>query len=102
MPRKSHPLDKTLPAGFYGEVPRPPQIVDVLVESGAMRSKSKGFVPAVVLTLTDENGNVYHGMMRCDGDEMLQVAEDITRCAEAARNDVKASTPGKGKSHGPS
>jgi hypothetical protein len=101
MTRKQHPADKSLPRGLYADTrPAPPQIVDIVIESGAMRSRSEGLIPTVMFTLTDDTGGKYEGMMRCDGPEMAQVANDILEAIVVARQDVTASRPGSGKSHG--
>lgn len=96
----AHPKDQIKPSGLYHELPAPPQIVDVVVESGAMRSRSEGYIPCVVMRFQDDKGDTYEGMMRCDDDAVFKIAADMIACVEAARNDVKASQPGRGKSHG--
>lgn len=102
--RKSHPQDRELLPGLYDEVPAPPQIIDVLIETGAMRSRSEGYLPALVFTFKTDDGETFTGMMRCDGPETASIATDIMDATMAARRDVHAAAatqqPGQGKSHG--
>jgi len=95
-----HPADRHDPSGLYETREAPPQIIDVVVESGAMRSRSEGLIPTVLFKFTDDAGGTYEAMMRCDGPEVLKVVEDVQECVVHARRDVEASRPGKGKSHG--
>jgi len=104
MSRKPHPQDRSRASGLYDQVPAPPQIIDVVVESGAMRSQSQGYVPAIVLHITTDDGKTFQGMMRCDGPEVPQISTDMMEATMHARRDVRAAEashqPGQGKSHG--
>lgn len=102
--RKPHPADRNRPSGLYGEQPLPPQLVDFVVSSGAMRSRSEDYVPAVVFDLTMDDDTKFTCMMRVDGPEMEQISKDILEAVMHARKDVRAAqasqSPGQGKSHG--
>ena len=98
--KDEHPANRQDPSGLYGMRPAPPQIIDVVVESGAMRSRSEGLVPTVLFKFTDDAGGTYEGMMRCDGPEILKITEDVQACVVHARRDVETSRLGGGKSYG--
>lgn len=94
------------PAGLYPNETKevPAQILEVLVESGAVHSRSQGFLPTVVLRLKDDQGKSYVGYLRADEGSAAKIATDIMECIQASHRDLQAMldsmNPGTGKSHG--
>ena len=67
----------------------PPQITDVKVASGAMRSRSKGWLPCVVLTVITEDGAGITGCFPAD-EQLVGIATHIVEAGVRATEDVAA------------
>lgn len=74
-------------------------LVHFNVEAAAMHSKSQGWIPAVVLTMTLQDGTVTAGIIAV-GDELSEILDNIRTASERAVIDVETGVvqdPGAGK-----
>lgn len=67
----------------------PPQLVEVQVESAAMRSRSRGWLPAVVFRIATDDGAGLVGTIEV-GDRLVEIHESIAVAMERAVEDVRA------------
>lgn len=65
----------------------PPQTTDWMVESGAMHSKSRGWLPAVVIRIATEDGA---GIVCCTevGPNLDEIIANMREASRVARRDV--------------
>jgi len=66
----------------------PPQIVECMVESAALHSRSRGWLPAVVIRIATADGAGLAGSIEA-GPEILEIARHIVEAHERAQLDVR-------------
>ena len=66
----------------------PPQITDAMSESSAIHSKSRGWIPAIILSFAAEDGTTFKGVIEVN-DALADIVENIGICCLRAGEDVR-------------
>lgn len=82
MNRDEPPGLRLVPGG------KPPQIVSHTIESGVMHSRSLGWMPAVIIEMTNDDGHTTAGAMLAD--DALDLVEKLLTAVERSEQDYTA------------
>ena len=67
----------------------PPQVIEWMTESAAMHSRSRGWLPCVVVRIATMDGSGLVGSIEC-GPELDEIIEGMIIARDRARLDVEA------------